>query len=217
MSIRTRPAVFAIVGGTLVFLAILQTTPISGRSAGTGGAKAWHFDADPVGKIAPGFVGEVGTWEVVRDGEGRVLAQRAKNSNPTFNVALVEGVEARDVDISVKIKAVAGELDQGGGLVWRARDAKNYYVARYNPLEENYRVYKVEAGKRTQLQSADVPDEGGWRTLRVTMTGPRIRCFLDGKELLDVADSTFPEAGTIGLWSKADAQTYFDDLTLASP
>ena len=114
------------------------------------------------------------------------------------------------------MRAVAGEVDRGGGLIWRARDAKNYYIARYNPLEDNFRVYKVQDGKRTQFQSAKVPGDEAWHTLRVTMAGPRITCRLDGKTLLEVEDATLPDAGMIGLWSKADAQSYFDDLTVST-
>jgi hypothetical protein len=174
---------------------------------------SWGFDWDEPGKIAKGFTAEVGTWEVVADGQNQVLAQKAKNPDDTFNVALVSDAHFRDVDISVRLRAVEGELDQGGGVVWRARDKDNYYIARYNPLEDNFRVYKVEKGKRTQFRSADVPGDRQWHMLRVTMTGSRITCYLDGKKHLEADDSTFPEAGRIGLWSKADARSYFDDLT----
>ena len=129
-------------------------------------------------------------------------------------MALVDGTSYGDLDLSVRLRAVAGEVDRGGGLVWRARDAKNYYIARYNPLEDNFRVYKVQDGKRTQFQSAKVPGDEAWHVLRVTMVGTRITCRLDGQSLLEVEDSTFPAAGMIGLWSKADAQSYFDDLTV---
>jgi hypothetical protein len=142
-----------------------------------------------------------------------VLARLAKNSGSTFNVTLILDTNCKDVDISVKMKAVAGNEDQGGGLVWRARDAKNYYVARYNPLEDNYRIYKVEKGRRIQIQSADIKHSEGWHTLRVTMEGDHVQCYYDGKKYLGVKDSTHPEAGRIGLWTKADAQTHFDDLT----
>ncbi len=171
----------------------------------------------PPGAIAAGFVAAEGRWEVVADGANRVLAQRASNPDDTFNVALAGDTNYQDVDLSVKLKAVAGEVDRGGGLVWRAKDAKDYYIARYNPLEDNFRVYKVEGGKRTQFQDAKVPGDAAWHTLRVTMVGDRIRCMLDGKPLLDVADRTFPAAGKVGLWSKSDARTYFDDLNVTGP
>jgi hypothetical protein len=171
------------------------------------------------GAIAKGFTNEVGEWKVVADSHApskpNVLAQMAKSSEATFNVALVSDTNYKDVDISVKMKSVAGQIDQGGGLVWRAKDAKDYYVARYNPLEDNYRVYKVENGKRTQFQSADVKHADGWHTLRVTMTDDHIECYYDDKKYLDPKDGTFKDAGKIGLWSKADAQTRFDDLTVS--
>ena len=127
---------------------------------------------------------------------------------------LVDGTQFKEVDLSVRLKAVAGELDQGGGVVWRAKDKNNDYIARYNPLEDNFRVYKVEGGKGTQFASAKVSGDKEWHTLRVTMVGARITCYLDGTKYLEAEDSTFPDAGKVGLWSKADAQSYFDDLTV---
>lgn len=91
--------------------------------------------------------------------------------------------------------------------MWRARDAKSYYIARYNQLENNYRVYKVEGGRRTQLGTAEIMRSEGWHTLRITMTGEQIECYYDGKKYLNVSDSTFTDAGKTGLWTKADAQT----------
>jgi hypothetical protein len=176
--------------------------------------QTWDFEADRTGMIARGFRNEVGRWVVVRDGENLVLAQQASNDDAVFNVALVEGPSARDLDLSVRLRAVAGEVDRGGGLIWRARDAKNYYVARYNPLEDNFRVYKVQDGKRTQLQSAQVPGDEAWHTLRVTMIGDTITGSLDGKRYLEARDATFADAGMVGLWTKADARSSFDDLKL---
>lgn len=145
-----------------------------------------------------------------------MLAQIAKNDRPVFNVLLVSETDYQNLDLSVHMYAVAGEIDQGGGLVWRARDAQNYYIARHNPLEDNFRVYKVVDGRRMQLQSADVPKSSGWRIIRITMKGDAIECFLDGKKFLQATDSTFAGPGKIGLWTKADAQTLFDDLTVTA-
>lgn len=181
--------------------------------------KVWNFDTNKPGDIPEGFTNEVGQWKVVADetapSKPNVLAQLAKNSGSTFNVTLVSDTNYKDVDITVKMKAIAGKEDQGGGPVWRARDAKNYYVARYNPLEDNYRVYKVENGKRRQLQSATIKHSEGWHTLRAVMQGDHIQCYYDGQKYLDVKDSTFPEAGRIGLWTKSDAQSHFDDFTVS--
>lgn len=176
--------------------------------------RTWTFDDEKTGQIAKGFTSDVGDWKVAPSEKGNALAQSAKNANSVFNIALAGDTSARDVDISVRMKAVAGETDQGGGLVWRAKDSKNYYLARYNPLEDNYRLYKVVNGKRTLIQNTDIPHSDGWHTLRVTMYGDVITCYYDGKKSVEGKDSTFPEAGKIGLWSKADAQSQFDDLTL---
>ena len=189
---------------------------ISGMSlAAEAAKKTGDFEKDEPGKIAESFSNEVGQWEVAKDGDNHVLHQKAKNEDATFNVTLVQGTSYKDIDLSVRLKAVAGDIDRGGGLVWRARDSKNYYIARYNPLEDNFRVYKVQDGKRTQFQSAKLPGDDNWHTLRVTMVGTKIVCYLDGQKHLEVEDATFSQAGKIGLWSKADAQSYFDDLTVS--
>jgi hypothetical protein len=182
--------------------------------AGDGAKKTWTFDDEDTGRIARGFTNEVGEWKVAPSDKGKAIAQSAKNPNAVFNITLISDTNAKDVDLTVRMKAIAGETDQGGGLVWRAKDAKNYYLARYNPLEDNYRFYKVVGGKRTLLQNADIPHSPGWHTLRVEMDGDHVECYYDGKKYLDAKDSTFTEAGKIGLWSKADAQSHFDDLTL---
>jgi hypothetical protein len=129
-----------------------------------------------------------------------------------YNVALVEGTRFGDLELRVMLKAVAGEIDRGGGLVWRAKDARNYYIARYNPLEANFRVYKVVDGVREQLGTAEAAVPDGWRALRVRMKGDDIECELDGSVRLHARDATFRDAGAIGFWTKADARTRFDDL-----
>ena len=184
-------------------------------TARDGGKRAWDFEADEPGAIAKGFSNEVGDWEIAKEGDNRLLYQKAKSEDATFNLALVGDTSYKDVDLSVKLRAVAGQLDRGGGVVWRAKDKKNYYICRYNPLEDNFRVYKVADGIRTMFKSAKADGDEKWHFLRVTMVGPKITCFLDGQKLLEAEDSTFPDAGMIGLWSKADAQSYFDDLTVS--
>ena len=157
-------------------------------------------------------------WKVVEDATAphgkKVLAQTSdQGPNRFFNLCVAQKTNFSDVDLSVAFKAVAGKLDQGGGLVWRYKDANNYYLARMNPLEDNYRVYKVVAGKRIQLGTADIKiPSKTWHTLRVVHKADHIRCFLDGKLYLDAKDDTFPDAGKIGLWTKADAQTHFADF-----
>lgn len=180
----------------------------------------WDFERPSIPDKIPealetkAFESVRGEWYLDTVDEGRVLFQNAKNASPVFNVLLTESV-ATDLELEVTLRSVDGEIDQGGGLVWRAKDGENYYIARFNPLEDNYRVYTVVDGVRTQLATADasVPADT-WSMLTVRMVGDHITCALDGKPLLDVHDTTFTEAGRIGLWTKADARTQFDDLAL---
>lgn len=171
-------------------------------------------------KAAKTHEGSGSVWKVVEDSTapgGKALAQTsAEGPKPLFNLCIAEETKLTDVDLSVSLKANAGKIDQGGGLIWRCQDADNYYVARWNPLEDNFRVYKVEKGKRTQLGTADVKLPGDkWHVLRVVQKGGDIQCYLDGKLYLSVKDDTFSKAGKIGLWTKADAQTSFADLKTA--
>jgi hypothetical protein len=179
-------------------------------------SRIWGFDDSAT--FRQEFEPAVGDWAVVpsQDGKGSALEQTAKNERPVFNVLLVKGPAAQDLDLSVRLQSIAGEIDQGGGLVWRAKDARNYYIARYNPLEDNLRLYHVVEGKRTQLDNVDIPRSPGWHTLRVRMSGDRIQVFYDDEQRIERRDSTFSAPGRFGLWTKADARTQFDDLTLGT-
>lgn len=189
-----------------------------------GETREWTFAADEVHRVPSSWdvaqtgKGEGSVWKVVADdsapsGAGYVLAQTAESPRSMFNLCVVEGVHYRDVKLSVAFRAVAGKVDQGGGFVWRYVDANHYYVCRFNPLEDNLRIYKVVVGKRTQLASVDVELAGdGWHTLTVAMQGDLIVCDVDGTQL-SVRDETLTDAGRIGLWTKADAQTHFDQFT----
>lgn len=181
--------------------------------------KTWTFDDEPTGHSPGDFTAATGEWILDSDpttkDRGTVLAQTARNPSAVFNVVLVNDTRYGDVDITVELRAITGKIDQGGGVVWRAADAKNYYIARYNPLEDNLRVYYVKQGRRTMLQSATVRlDHEAWHTLRVTMTGDYIVGYLNGNKHLDTHDTTFADPGMIGLWTKADAVTNFDELSV---
>lgn len=188
-----------------------------------GETRGWTFTADNVDKTPEG-------WEVARTGEGNgsvwkvvadesapsqtgfVLAQTAESPRSMFNLCVIEDVSYRDVKLTVAFKSVAGMIDQGGGFVWRCVDPNHYYVCRFNPLEDNLRIYKVIVGKRTQLASIDVELAANeWHTLTVTMRGDLIVCDVDGTRL-GVRDDTLTDAGRVGLWTKADAQTHFDQF-----
>ncbi len=188
---------------------------------------AFRFDDVGPGQVPRGWsirqtnpTTALATWQVVADetapSKPNVLAlTRSDNYDGTFNLAIAKGTSFQDLDLSVRVKAVSGKEDQGGGPIWRCIDENNYYICRFNPLEGNFRVYKVVSGKRRQLQSVDVETEPGkWYTVQVTMIGKRIACFLDGRNMLESKDDTFPQAGKLGLWTKADAVTRFDDLVV---
>jgi hypothetical protein len=190
--------------------------------------QTYHFCKENTGKLPPGWSGdktgsgEGSVWKVVEDKTapsktGYVLAQTAQGPNALFNLCVVDDSKFKDVEISVSFKAVAGDKDRGGGIVWRYQDHNNYYLARMNPLEDNFRVYKVVDGKRTQFESADVKiPSGEWHTIKIETTGEKITCYLDGKKYLEAKDATFADAGKVGLWSKADAQTYFDEFRVSA-
>jgi hypothetical protein len=120
-----------------------------------------------------------------------------------------------DGEIAVRFKAVTGREDQGGGVIWRAQDSENYYIARFNPLEDNFRIYYVVDGARKILADARIalPAEE-WHTLRIVQRGDQFEGYLDGKKLLDGSDDKFTKPGGVGLWTKADAVTSFDDFTV---
>lgn len=197
---------------TVTFLGVVLATSVGLSTEQT--KKTWSFDDQAVGKLPAGFSSEVGMWAVADGDDGKVLAQTAENPNSVFNVLLINDTSFTDVDMSVKFQAVAGGFDRGGGLIWRARDARNYYVARYNPLEDNFRLYHVVAGRRTLIENADIKHTAGWHTLRVVMHGKHIECYYDGKRSLETDDDTLTGPGKVGLWTKADAQTNFDDLAV---
>jgi hypothetical protein len=187
--------------------------------------KAVTFGKADLGKVPAGWKatqtgkGAGNIWKVVEDKttpskSGFALAQAAESPGSVFNLCVAEDTNFKDVEISVAFKANAGKKDRGGGVVWRYVDADNYYIARMNPLEDNYRVYKVVAGKRSaEFQDAEVKIPAGeWHTLSIKMVGDKIECSLDGKKYLEAKDDTFTKAGKVGLWTKADAQTSFDNF-----
>jgi len=181
-----------------------------------------HFDDVAPGNIPPQWEAAKNLdapgsqWQVVRDSEthqGHVLKQVATNGpNNQFNVC-VSNHRFQDAEITVELKAISGKIDQGGGIVWRYLDPQNYYIARWNPLESNLRMYKVVDGVRTQLDTAQAPgDPAQKHKLRIICVGRDLRGYFDGELLLEAEDDQFSGWGRIGLWTKADAVTEFDNL-----
>ncbi len=187
---------------------------------------AWNFDREQPGALPSEFsVGTLfdgrpaGDWQVLATDRAKsppyVLAQlMAKGAEHAYKVVLSKEVIASDLNLSVSFLPIQGQADMGGGLIWRAADDRNYYLARANPLEQNIRVYRVEKGIRHLLENFNQTiDVRQWHTLRVTHQGCHVNIFFDDKPVFDLCEKTF-QTGMIGLWTKSDAVTYFDDLQL---
>lgn len=137
------------------------------------------------------------------------------NSGSTFNMALFDDWVVKDFVARLWVHAREGQEDQGGGLVWRAKDFDHYYICRWNPLENNFRFYKVVGGRRSMLASSQVKtDPKLWHLLRIEAHGPKVRIFFDGTLKMETEDRSFLEPGKFGLWTKADAATSFDELEI---
>ncbi len=159
-----------------------------------------------------------GQWKVILDTENKLVGQvSSAGSGYLFNLLVSEKYELKDLSLSVNLKAVSGKEDQGGGLVWRYQDNDNYYVARANPLENNFRLYKVTNGNRKKLESYSLPVSSGmWHTIEISHVADSIKCYFDDQLFLSRIDSSITKAGKTGLWAKTDAVTYFDDFQLKS-
>jgi len=195
-----------------------------GQQAATG-PRTFTFDGDAVGAAPAGFEfartggGAEGRWVVEADKEkpaNHVLTQ--SSADPTdnrFPLAVVKDGTYKDVTLSVRARPISGKVDQGFGLVWRYRDASNYYVTRCNADEDNCTIYHVVRGSRRAFQNKSVKvATNTWHTLRVEAAGNHFVVTYDGQKVLDATDDTFKDSGKVGLWTKADSVIQFDDLAL---
>ena len=186
---------------------------------------AHDFESDHAGAPPAGFSfartggGLEGTWLVKTDlgapSGANVLAQtNADETDSRFAIAVAETPILADVDLRVKCKPVSGKIDRACGIVFRYRDASTYYVARANALEGNVRLYYVKEGRRHELAShSGKVTSGAWHDLGAVVRGDHIEIHWDGARVLDQHDATFAGAGRVGVWTKADSVTYFDDLS----
>ena len=213
----------------------LLLTVVCGPAAAAGevpGSATIGFDDAEVGQAPRGFTsaltggGELGSWIVQEDptapsGKKVLVQTSADKTNSRFPVCVFDGVSTADGTFSVGFKPISGSVDQAAGIVWRYQDSANYYLVRANALEGNVVLYKVEGGKRTDLplrgegrtygKKTDVP-AGQWSTLRVVANGRIFEVYFNGVKLYDVEDGTFIKPGKVGVWTKADSVTQFDDL-----
>lgn len=194
-------------------------------SAGKPVVETLRFDDAPVGKLPPGWVQGVtgdgkAQWTVVPSPEPpsrpNVLRQAGEGDFPW---CVKEGTSLEDGFVEVRFKAVSGKEDQAAGIVWRFKNGKNYYVARANALENNVSIYHTTKGRRKTILYVEGKEAGfevardRWHSLRVEFKGPRARVFVDGGKVIDLEDRHIQGPGAVGLWTKADSVTLFDDFS----
>jgi hypothetical protein len=191
--------------------------------------RSWDFDKVPEGMLPAGWRVEAtgqdkaaADWQVTADAQAPlgpgVLRLTATNHTQrgVFNLCWTPKVTFHEGEIAVFLKGNSGKIDQGGGPIWRVQDRNNYYIARYNPLEENVAIYYVKDGKRVMLgYSGKLDLTDAWHVLKISHRGTRIRAYLDGEMKLMVnSGEHITQKGGVGLWTKADASTSFDNFTV---
>jgi len=197
-------------------------------------AQTINFDTAKPGSVPPGWTftsnsQTPGRWEVLKDPSAAsppyVFAQVSKQGSGSCPLAILNKMNVKDGDLSVKVKPVGGREDRTGGLVFRYHDPENYYLLRANALDNRIVLYKIEDGKRTPLAVRGDPSMFGvqhpvpsnqWSVLKVQFRGPLFSVYFNHRRLFEVTDSTFQQPGKVGLWTKADSVTYFDDFRIAS-
>ena len=182
-----------------------------------------NFDSLTTGAPPPGWTAtKTGTgaakWTIEKDDTAPSKPNVLKQSGQaTYPVCIKDDTNFKDGFVEVKFKPISGKEDQAGGLIWRAKDHNNYYIARANALEDNVTIYHTINGRRTEKKRANMKVASNqWHTLRVDFEGNHFTVMFDDKKALEWDDSTFKDAGKIGVWTKADSVTLFDDFTYAA-
>ena len=205
----------------LIVPVFLAATASLGVAADGTRATVWSFEKDKAGSPPANFEFAVtaakqpGKWIIAKDGANQVLAQVDRDKTERrFAMALAKDLLYRDLKISVKAKPIAGEVEMVAGLVWRYKDADNYYVARWNI--DSVRVDRVVSGERQLMTPSEIKitlAAKHWHTLAVEHRGENIKVFVNKQKVFEGKDKTYTERGKFGVWIKADSLTYFDDLT----
>jgi hypothetical protein len=162
--------------------------------------------------------GKPGEWSIIKNETAQVLAQVGPDrTDNRFPLAVYRSFSGRDVDVTIRFMPVSGSVDQAGGVVIRLTSPDDYYIARANALENNVRFYRVVAGRREMIAGADTTVSArAWHTLGIVANKDRFTISFDGHELFAATDGTFPEAGRVGLWTKADSITWFESIDIKS-
>jgi len=193
---------------------------VASLTTGLALAETVNFDDLKTGAPPPGWTAaKTGKgdpkWEVVADGSAPSTPNVLRQSGEaTYPVCFKNATSLKDGFVEVKFKPVSGKEDQAGGVIWRCQDADNYYIARANALEDNVTLYHTSAGKRVSFKNIDTKVAPGvWHTLRVEFQGHKFVVVFDSKKVMAATDDTFSAAGKVGVWTKADSVTLFDDFT----
>jgi hypothetical protein len=179
-----------------------------------------NFDSMNAGGAPPGWTAtQTGSgsakWSVEKDDSAPSKPSVLKQSGQaTFPVCFKNDTSLKDGFVEVKFKPVSGKEDQAGGVIWRVRDANNYYIARANALEDNVTIYHTINGNRVAFKNINTKvTPGAWHTLRVDFAGNKFTVSFDGKKVIEANDESFKEPGKVGVWTKADSVTLFDNFT----
>jgi hypothetical protein len=183
-------------------------SPSAGASTGK-----WNFDADPVGSLPAGAQSFSGQWAVRAEPDApsppNALCQTGQADYPAIGL---DSKQLTDFTLVMRFKPISGKTDQAGGLIFRVQDKDNYYILRANALENNAIFFTYVSAGRSQLKAGDVKvTSGTWHELRVEVRGNAFRGFVDGKQVVDTTDDRY-KSGGIGLWTKSDSVTCFDDV-----
>ncbi|PYI94034.1 MAG: hypothetical protein DME97_03960 [Verrucomicrobia bacterium] len=200
---------------TLLFASLISIAMTASASADT-----VNFDNLKTGAAPPGWTAaQTGSgsakWSVEKDDSAPSQPNVLKQSGEaTFPVCFKNDTSLKDGFVEVKFKPVAGKEDQAGGVIWRVQDANNYYIARANALEDNVTIYHTINGKRVAFKNINTKVTSGvWHTLRVEFAGNKFAVTFDGNKVIEATDESFANAGKVGVWTKADSVTLFDNFT----
>jgi len=182
-------------------------------------AETVNFDdmksgAAPAGWTATQTGSGTAKWAIEKDESALSKPNVLKQSGvATFPVCFKNDTNLKDGFVEVKFKPVSGKEDQAGGVIWRVQDANNYYISRANALEDNITIYHTINGKRVAFKNINTKVTSGvWHTLRVDFKGNKFTVTFDGNKIIDATDQSFTNAGKVGVWTKADSVTLFDDF-----
>src|SRR6267378_4410413 len=198
-----------------LLLTSLALTAVTALSSGD----TVNFDNSKAGAAPPGWTAtQTGSgsakWSVEKDDSAPSKPNVLKQSGQaTFPVCIKNDTNLKDGFVEVKFKPVSGREDQAGGVIWRAKDSNNYYIARANALEDNVTIYHTIDGKRVAFKSINTKvTSGAWHTLRVDFKGNKFTVTFDGNRVIEATDESFANAGKVGVWTKADSVTEFDNF-----